>query len=249
MSQPQFDPLRERLLRAGIAPRHVRRYIAELRDHFDDLVREEMAAGAASALAQSRSRARLGSDDALAQVMLARPGVRSISARFPWAVFGLAPVAMVIAAIYGAVLIEAGVFDLGSALIYQPKSAGHPPPEWFTSLVFAWNWLATWAAPLAIAVALSVIGLRQRMSAAWIFTGITIACVLGAFQVLSWHDDGLHGELSLGSELVPPFPLPLVVGGIFRALVTVAISAAIYGFASRRRTLDAAPMPQTLAAE
>jgi hypothetical protein len=249
MSQPRFEQLRERLLRAGIAPRHIRRYIAELRDHFDDLVREETAAGAASAMAQSRARARLGSDDALAQVMLARPGVRSISARYPWAVFGLGPIAMVVATLVCALWIEIGALDLISMLIHRPKSAGHPPPEWFNSIVFGWNWLATWAAPLAIAVALCVIGLRQRMSAAWIFTGITIACVLGAFQVLNWHDDGLHGELSLGSGLVPPFPLPLVIGGLCRAVVTIAISAAIYWFAVRRQNLDSTRMAQTLAAE
>lgn len=249
MSQPRFDQLRERLLHAGIAPRHVRRYVDELRDHFDDLVREETAAGAAPALALSRARARLGSDDALAQVMLARPGVRSISARFPWVVFGLAPIAMVVAAIYGAVLIEVGVFDLVSALVHRPKMAGHPPPEWFTLIVFGWNWLATWAAPLAIAVALCAVGLRQRISSAWIFTGITIACVLGAFQVLNWHDDGLHGELSLGSGLAPPFPARLVVWGLYRAVVTIAISAAIYWYAVRRRTLDTTRVAQTLAAE
>jgi hypothetical protein len=249
MSQPRFDQLSERLLRAGIAPRHVRRYVAELRDHFEDLVREETAAGTAPALAQSRARSRLGSDDALAQVMLARPGVRSISARYPWAVFGLAPVALVVAALFGAVLIEAGVFNLVSALVHQPKFAGRPPPEWFTSIVFAWNWLATWAAPLAIAIALCLVGLRQRISASWIFTGITIACVLGAFQVLNWHDDGLHGELSLGSGLVPPFPWPLVIGGLCRALVTIAISAAVYRYAARRQTLDSVRTAQVIAAE
>ena len=36
MSQPRFEALRERLFRA-IAARHVRRYVGELRDHFDDL--------------------------------------------------------------------------------------------------------------------------------------------------------------------------------------------------------------------
>jgi len=33
-----FEELRERLLTAGIAPRHVRRYLAELSDHLDDLI-------------------------------------------------------------------------------------------------------------------------------------------------------------------------------------------------------------------
>ena len=43
---PCFDRLAERLLHAGIAPRHVRRYTRELSDHFDDLVRVENAGGA-----------------------------------------------------------------------------------------------------------------------------------------------------------------------------------------------------------
>ena len=46
MPQPRFERLSERLLHAGIAPRHVRRYVRELGDHFDDLVREETAGGA-----------------------------------------------------------------------------------------------------------------------------------------------------------------------------------------------------------
>ena len=33
--------LRERLLRAGVAPRHVRRYLTELREHWADLTAEE----------------------------------------------------------------------------------------------------------------------------------------------------------------------------------------------------------------
>lgn len=251
MSQPRFEQLRERLLHAGVAPRHVRRYIGELRDHFDDLAREESAAGAAPAAAQSRARERLGSDDALAEVMLARRGVKSISARYPWAVFALGPVAMVVAALFGAVLIEAGVFNLVSTQFVHVRSAGHPPPTWFASIVFGWNWLATWAAPLAIAIALCAIGLRQRISAAWIFTGITIACVFGAFQVLNWQDDGLHGELSLGSGLVPPFPAHLVVTGLYRAFVTIAISAAIYWYAVRRQNphLTAIDTAQSVAAE
>ena len=36
-----FPELRERLLRAGVAPRHVRRYLNELGDHFTDLRAEE----------------------------------------------------------------------------------------------------------------------------------------------------------------------------------------------------------------
>jgi hypothetical protein len=37
VSRP-FENLRERLLRAGVAPRHVQRYLRELSDHYEDVV-------------------------------------------------------------------------------------------------------------------------------------------------------------------------------------------------------------------
>ena len=108
MSQPRFDRqfqrLSERLLHAGIAPRHVRRYVRELSDHFDDLVREEKAGGAARELAETKALSRLGSDDALADAMLSRPELRSLTSRFPWAVFGLGPVVLLVASADGGAL-------------------------------------------------------------------------------------------------------------------------------------------------
>jgi hypothetical protein len=38
MHNSRFDGIRERLLRGGVAPRHVRRTLQELEDHFTDLV-------------------------------------------------------------------------------------------------------------------------------------------------------------------------------------------------------------------
>ncbi len=232
MLQPRFDQLRERLLRAGIAPRHVRRYVGELRDHFDDLVREETARGAARNTAEAKARARLGSDGDLVEVMLARPGMRSVAARYPWAVFGLGPIALVLAALVGALLIEFGIFKVAHALLPHPATAQR---ESFVAAIAVWNTLATHVAPLAIAVMLCVIGLRQRMSATWIFAGIAIACALGAFQEIHFSDDGRHGELSFGSAFFPPFPIGLIVAGLYRAVITFALAGAIYWFGIRRQ--------------
>jgi hypothetical protein len=52
--------LRERLLRAGIAPRHVWRYLRELTEHLADLRTEEIAAGHSPAEAENAALARLG---------------------------------------------------------------------------------------------------------------------------------------------------------------------------------------------
>ena len=49
----QFNELRECLLRAGVAPRHVRRYLSELGDHLADLKAEERKAGRSRAEAES----------------------------------------------------------------------------------------------------------------------------------------------------------------------------------------------------
>src|SRR6185312_14248663 len=100
----QFPRLSERLLRAGIAPRHVRRYRRELADHYDDLVREESESGAGREWAQTRALSRLGHEDDLAAAMLSRPELRSLTARFPWAVFGLGPIAFL------ALSVAAGLF-------------------------------------------------------------------------------------------------------------------------------------------
>jgi hypothetical protein len=240
MLQTRFDALREQLLRAGIAPRHVRRYIAELRDHFDDLVREERANGAAVGAAEAKARARLGSDDELASVMLARPELRSLTARYPWAVFGLGPVAMVVAALTVCLLLEFASFNVAHTLFPHPTAGER---EGFVFAVSIWNALWTYVAPFAIAAGLCLLGLRQRMPAAWIFTGIALACFFGAFQEIHFRDDGHHGELSLGSGLFSPFPVKLLVHGLQRAIVTFALAGGLYWFAKSAQLEQPAPLP------
>ena len=86
-----FDAVAETLLKGGIAPRHVRRYVRELADHLDDLTAQQRAAGYDGEEARTRARARLGDDSELAQAMLEQPGMRSWPARMPWLMFLLLP--------------------------------------------------------------------------------------------------------------------------------------------------------------
>src|SRR5215470_8289630 len=97
-SQP-LESLSERLLRAGVAHRHVRRYVHELHDHYEDALREELAKGSDRSLAEQAAWARLGTDEELARSVLAQPALRSTAARFPGLVFGAAPVFIWVAAL------------------------------------------------------------------------------------------------------------------------------------------------------
>src|SRR5436190_21967233 len=87
----QFHELKERLLRAGVAPRHVRRYLSELADHFADLTEEEQQAGRNLTEAQSAALARLGKTENLAKALLEQREFHSWFARAPWVMFGFVP--------------------------------------------------------------------------------------------------------------------------------------------------------------
>ena len=97
MAKP-FHELRERLLRAGVAPQHVRRYLAELSDHFADLRAEEKHAGHGPAHSESSALARLGGMEELAQAMIEQRQFQSWCVRAPWAMFGVAPILLLAAA-------------------------------------------------------------------------------------------------------------------------------------------------------
>src|SRR5438105_15054162 len=93
MAKP-FHELRERLLRAGVTPRHVRRYLTELADHLADLRAEEERAGRSRADAESAALVRLGGMDDLAKAMIEQRQFQSWCVRTPWAMFGLAPLCL-----------------------------------------------------------------------------------------------------------------------------------------------------------
>jgi len=88
----RFRELREYLLRGGIAPRHVRRYLTELSEHLADLTAEEERAGRSHAEAETVALQRLGGVEELARTMIERRELHSWTARVPWAVLGAGPV-------------------------------------------------------------------------------------------------------------------------------------------------------------
>ena len=239
MSHVRFDELSERLLRAGIAPRHVRRYVAELSDHFDDLVREGAENGLPQNTAEQAARTRVGSDDGLAAVMLARPELRSVAARYPWFAFGLAPVMMLALVVATALLIQGGIIFWSPAI--PPWSVA-----WAKLSFDALNWLATYAAPLVIAAMLCVIGFRQRMTARWIVLGLAIVCLVGGFHEIGVRRSSMPSqpsELYVGFAFAPPFPRQMIIAGVFRAAINVALVAAAYRLWLRREAYRKSESP------
>jgi hypothetical protein len=174
--QRLFEELRERLLRYGVAPRHVRRYLAELKDHLTDLTTEEKLAGQGPKDAEATALIRLGGSDELARAMISRRELQAWSRRMPWAVFGLGGLAS-LALAYG---IACLVLWSGWR-IFLP---GSPTPfvrlEGLAVPYFGIGRLIYYGAPVFVGWGLGVIAARQRMKAVWPVAGIVLACVVGA---------------------------------------------------------------------
>ena len=77
MPDRRFENLREALLEAGLAPRHVRRAILEIEDHFHRLVDEGLARGESEGDAQIAARDLLGTDQSLIRRYAGLPELRA----------------------------------------------------------------------------------------------------------------------------------------------------------------------------
>jgi len=196
----QFDRLGERLLTAGVAPRHVRRYLAELDEHLDDLRAEEQRAGRDRADAEARAYSRLGTPDTLANAMTDRPEFRSWTARAPWAAFILAPPAAL-----ALILAITAVAIVVVVQTHRPTPDALPNlPAWFAGLSATIIRLESLVLPVLLGWAVVAVAARQRIRPIWPALGLTVIAVLGATSELSIFlplAPGQLGEVSVGMRL------------------------------------------------
>src|ERR1700686_4666812 len=175
----QFHELKERLLRAGVAPRNVRRYLRELADHFADLTEEEQQAGRNMAEAQSAALARLGKTENLAKAFLEQRQFQSWFARAPW-MFALVPLICL-----GAAYLVACLYLWCGWKFFLP---GADTP--FGALAASTNSLANmyfqggkfyyYSAPVLVGWTIGIVAVRQRIKAVWPTVGLVLISWMGA---------------------------------------------------------------------
>lgn len=170
----RFESLREQLLKGGIAPRHVRRYLAELSEHLHDLIGQQHALGYEGADAELRARALLGEDRELTAAMLEQKSLHSLPARAPWLIFGLLPPVAGIAAAF--VVISPLV--LIANLMHLVSPGGIQAPEWFRSLAFAITGAGNLALGPLLALGFAMLAFRQRMPLTWPLVAILVIALL-----------------------------------------------------------------------
>jgi hypothetical protein len=217
----RFDGLSERLLAAGIAPRYVRRYLAELSDHLDDLIEDERAGGKSVDEAETRACARLGAVRDLADTMIARREFRSLSARVPWLVFGLAPPFVLLL-----LMLVPALALIGAAYLFTDFTDSTLIPVEFKSAAAALCGVANLAAGPLAALVFIVLGLRQHMRPLWTRLGFAVATLCAAFATLDISIPAMRGmEGIIGISFFSD--LPMSVSGS-RLCFTLAFAVAVH---------------------
>jgi hypothetical protein len=176
-----FGELQERLLRAGVAPRHVRRYVKELSDHLADLTAEEERAGRGHTDAEAAALARLGSEDELAKAMIARREFQAWSARAPWAVFGCGSLCLLAGAYFLACIY---LWILWQAFLPGADTpfghAGIGPMYGFRNICIQAGKFYYIGAPILAGWGMGVIAARQRVKAVWLAIGLAVIGWMGS---------------------------------------------------------------------
>jgi hypothetical protein len=197
-----LDELRERLLRAGVAPRHVRRYVAELSDHLSDLVAEGERAGRSQDDAQSQALARLGAIDDLSRAMTEQRQFQSWCARAPWAMFGVAPLILLFGAYFVACLVLWSGWKIFLPGAETPFVRLDGPAIYY----FGIGKMIYFFAPVLVGWCIGLVAVRQRLNAAWPAVGLLLVAMAGGaaqVHVSRPSDPGGAGHVSMDFSLGP----------------------------------------------
>lgn len=186
-----FPELRERLLRGGVAPRLVRRYLTELTEHFADLTAEEERAGRCRKDAEAAALLRLGSNDDLAKAMLSQPRLRAWSVRAPWAVCAVAPLGLLALARACALLVLWSGWEMFLPAANTPFGAQHV--SWLGNAYFQFGRLIYFGAPFAIGWALCVLAARQRLRTWWPAAGMLLVACIACIQRVDANRAAISG--------------------------------------------------------
>ncbi|HZR64080.1 MAG TPA: hypothetical protein VFA85_02975 [Terriglobales bacterium] len=226
--QKPFQELRERLLRGGVAPRHVRRYLNELADHLADLTKEEERAGRSTSDAEAAAIVRLGTVEHLAKAMLERRRFRSWCARAPWAMFSVTPLVFLLAAY----LVSALILWSGWLMFIPAADTpfGQTPPRISSlgNIYFQIGRMIYFTAPVVIGLAIGLVAVRQRLRTVWPVIGIAlVAWMGGTAQIHASRSAVPHGPYIALSFFVSP-PDQTLTQTLLHIVVYFALIATTY---------------------
>ena len=237
MTTQRFEGLSQRLLRAGMAPRQVKRLVAEIEAHFADLVAELRSAGLSQAESESQAAVRLGTEDVLIANVLAHPELRSWARQRPWLAFVLLPLLALAVQFVLSMLAAVGVIAFSTQVLGITALYPGPVP-WVVRGLQAYG---VWIAPIVAAGAACFLAVRSGAPLIWPIVGCALIAILGAATNASfeWSPAVPRGVLSGGIGL--NFP-DLGLTSALRVILTIlTVLVPVLWLRRRRRELSSLP--------
>lgn len=234
MPEDEFRSLGDRLLTAGIAPRHVRRLVVELTGHYESLIEEEMARGQPIELARSVARNRLGTDDEIAKKVLEEPALKSWGARWPLTICGLLPVLGFAASAVAILAALAATFAIGNRWHAAWATDASGIALFVRHGTEGMAWLIMYGLPVLWSWTLAQYAVTRRLRTLWPLTGFVMTAALGAATNVGvvWPRPGVQGQLSGGVGLSTGWDAMTAFGT--RWLITFTLALGVYYLMSQR---------------
>jgi hypothetical protein len=229
MPTKAINELREILLRAGVAPRQVRRYLTELTDHLADLSAEEERAGRSRTDAESEALARLGSIDHLAKAMINQRQFQAWSVRAPWAMFGLGPLFLLAGAWFVALFILWSGWKIFMPGADTPLGVAARSMYSLANIYFQIDRAFYFGAPILIGWWIGLVGARQRLNALWPIVGLVLIALIGGTTRVNASRTAVHGGFGhISMNFALGTPDQRIFYGPFHAMAILSLTVLPY---------------------
>jgi hypothetical protein len=233
-----FRGLKTRLLRGGVAPKHVRRTLRELRHHYEDLEHRGLAEGLSAEDAAAQAAERLGDQHLIIEEALARPELRSWAFRLPWGIYGVLPVVALALAVVGSFLVCLWLLEIAQSAsgLSEPAFAQAVVDHWWSrALLEGWMLGTVYALPAAVAGALCLFAARRDASILWPAIGVFLVLFLGFCCDIYFTPPPAADQLAEISASIGLGLDRLASPRVFRLLIPFAFLLGPYYWWSRKR--------------
>lgn len=203
MGKDNLLHLRNTLLQGGVAYKHVRRFIAELKDHYEDLEKDALKNGISKQDARDLADNRLGEPEFLVNEMLARSELKSLGYRYPKALLVIGPVFTVVVFSIMLAFLIAGVI-VGFNLVFKGAEMTEQIvalPGWVIMLLSSIRLFWMYLLPLLIIAMFINYAEKNCLSLKYYGLGLFMACLIACSQYVYfiWPDpaNNIKGEFSV----------------------------------------------------
>lgn len=223
MREIDFDRLNQRLLLAGVAPKYVRRTISELRNHLEDLVRQELTMGHTELEAKENAYALLGDENQIVNEAIAKPEIKTWSRRFTKSVFLATPTIVYIAAVLGITI----AYVLPAFALFG-FDVNDPWPTWYFWIARITAWFSEYLLTPMIAFFFCMLAIRRGVHLLWPMTGIGIVVFFGSgwetLVEIPIDARSVGISLSWGYAFIPWRPVQMEWGQTLEQLVRIGVT-------------------------